>query len=132
MSPPDFIPERLQARAHAGGVAQIFVGGPQNRRHALDHHGQARAAFVAFGLGFLEILEHAVDGYAQKRQLVLAGHVETSRKIAARADLRDVFGEVGDARYDEALEQVQGDRAENETAAISSNRNCTRLVCPCS
>ena len=110
-----FHAEGIQAGAHAGGVAQFFVGGPQDGRHALDHHGQARAPLVAFNLGFLEVFEHAVDGNAQECQFVLPRHIHARGQIAARADLGDVLGEIGDARDDETFEQVERSRAENES-----------------
>ncbi len=109
-----FDAQRIQAGAHAGGVAQFFVGGPEDGGHALDHHGQTRAAFVTFDLRFFEVFEHAVDGDAEEGEFVVAGDIQTRGKIAAGADLGDVLGEVGDARDDEALEQVEGGRAENE------------------
>src|SRR5580700_9293214 len=112
-----FHAQRIQAGAHAGGVAQLFVGGPQDGGHALDHQRQTRAPFVTLDLRFFEIFEHAVDRHAQEGQFILARDIQTRGKIAAGADSGDVLGEVGDARDDDALEQVEGDRAENEACS---------------
>ena len=69
---------------------------------------------MAFDLRFFEILEHAIDGDAEEGELVVAGDIQTRGQIAAGADLGDVLGEVGDARNDEAFEQVERGGAENE------------------
>src|SRR5580700_7982197 len=109
-----FDAERIQGGTHAGGVAQFFVGSPENGGHALENHGETRAALVTFGLRFFEVFEHAVDGDAEESELVVAGDIETRGKIAAGADLSDVFGKVGDARDDETLEKVESGCAEDE------------------
>ena len=109
-----FDAERIQGGAHAGGVAQLLVGSPENGGHALENHGETRAAFMAFDLRFFQVFEHAVDGDAEEGEFVLAGHFETRGKIAAGADLGDVLGEIGDARDDETLEQVESGGAEHE------------------
>ena len=100
--------EFFQSGAHAGSETQVFVGGPEHGRHFFHHDAQAGAALVAIDLGFFQVFQHAVDGGAEEGEFVVAGNCEPRGKISAGADLGDVFGQIGDAGNDEALEQDTG------------------------
>jgi hypothetical protein len=106
--------EFFQAGAHAGSKTQVFVGGPEDGRHFFHHNAEPGAALVAVNLGFFQVFQHAVDGGAEEGEFVVAGNLEPGGEISAGADLGDAFGQIGDAGNDEALEQIQGDRAENQ------------------
>ena len=118
--------ERLESRARVIGETQIGVGGPDDRGHVFDHHGEASALLVARFLDALEIVEHAVDGGAEAGDFVVAGERNPRGEIAAGADAGDVVAEIGHAREHHALDQVEDDRAEGEASRHQQQQELDR------